>query len=551
MPSPDATRRTAPRAVLIALALLLAGLSVVDYSLYRRDRSALRRSPAGARLAVLPAWVGKTVDGEPDPVRARLALARALVAGELDVHQRHSLTLGNADADRRASLERLATAGELAAGALARRPAAWQAAMLLGAATYLGRSLARDPALIADSPAWDRPLTLARELAPGKEEPGRFSALVYLELWNVLSPEKRDLARGLLARAFRDQATYSQLLGLWVDIAADREEVFAVVPAQPGAWETLLRLYAERGDWDGYLATWERTGEQLNGVLEERLEQGAARRRGGEAAVARGYYLSVLSYSRPSAAHAPLVERALTEAPPGPAARTPSEVLAWLDWTLSLSHVGRRPLARPVVDRLAGMVADLPAPRAAFAAAVGAHLPQAERLEHRSPDTWSEPWGPYWLAKARELTARGHLDQAAAALDQLPAAWTDRPVAWLARRELAAAADNTADGEQAERRLAELARSRWPAAVWQPQRRLARAELLTGEPAGGLEVELVTVPAAGTVVVAQLDGNEIGAFRLEPGDRLRLPVGIEPGLHLLELRTVAGDPPVPGEIRLF
>ena len=70
-----------------------------------------------------------------------------------------------------------------------------------------------------------------------------------------------------------------------------------------------------------------------------------------------------------------------------------------------------------MIDRLAGLAGDdLPDHLATRATLASDRLADAERLERRSTRLWHEDWAPYLLAKARGLTGRHELDNAAAAL---------------------------------------------------------------------------------------------------------------------------------------
>ena len=56
--------------------------------------------------------------------------------------------------------------------------------------------------MLPASAAWDRPLILARDLAPGNDKPRHFIVITaYLDkLWSSLSAEKRQTAQDLLEK---------------------------------------------------------------------------------------------------------------------------------------------------------------------------------------------------------------------------------------------------------------------------------------------------------------------------------------------------------------
>jgi hypothetical protein len=176
----------------------------------------------------------------------------------------------------------------------------------------------------------------------------------------------------------------------------------------------------------------------------------------------------------------------------------------------------------------------------------------ATALERRAETGWNDTWAPYLIAKARVMARRQKLGEAAEALDYVPHSWWARPTYWQARLDIARAAGDTAAAEQATGELRALTRSAWPGTAWTWQGDRARLEMLTGEPARGIEVDLAQMPAAGAVVELRLDGGLLGAFPARLGAPLALaftePLG--PGLHVLTAEPVAGGGVTPGEVRL-
>jgi hypothetical protein len=527
-------RSAALPAVLIAAAAALAAATLAAEASRRADRAAvvaeLERAPLPpARRERLASWAAQ----QDDPVRIRVEIARYLV----------NLVLAPVpEGEEMPQPGSLGLAHRLAAEAYSRRPAAWRAPALMGAALYLGRSLAGDRRLVTEGSAWDRPLAVARGLAPAAVEPVRFQAIAYLEIWPSLPPEKRQEARGLLRRVLRDPATFGRLIGPWLAIAEEAgeplDEALAVVPDQPAAWRHLQRTFAERGDWRSFAAARERWRRALALGLERRLEEAARRQRRGDALGARGEYLRVITDAPMERRFAPLVERALLEAPAGAALPSLAPPLErWLEWVLALDLVGANPLSDTGVDRLAGLVAGLPDATAAHAAVAAGRLADAERIERRSPDAArAEPWAGYRVAKARELTERGQGREALAVLDRLPAAWSGRPSGVAARRDAARAAGDAAAALAAERRLDELAGD---GAVWSGAGGTAGfwRELVTGEPADGVEVH--GAAGRGALVEVKLDGRLVAAERAR-GLPIRAEEPLEAGLHLVEVAAAAG-----------
>jgi hypothetical protein len=549
-PRPGGGSRLAPalRTGAAALALALAALSVTRFQDLR------------ARQAAAAAWLESTgvaqdaaLEREPDAERVRLKAARAALSAELDPARRAGLPPEQA---ARESAARLTGIAREARAVLARRPAAWDAAMILGAATYLGWSQTRDERLFTSYRSWEAPLEAALRLAPAKREPVRFLASAYLEIWPVLSPGKKATARGLLAEVLRDPRDLNRLIDPWLEAAADRREAFSVLPADPAAWERVGYAYAQRGDWRGYAAARERWDSALLAGLRRDLAEAGRRRRAGDVAGSRDLYLSVAARARFDARYRPLLERALTQCPPGPVDRGTAERLAphltaALDRCL-LAGCGLEPAA---LKRLARFVREAPPHQEALAYLFAGDLNRAEDLERRSDALWSAEWAPYLIAKARVLAEGGRGEEAAAALAELHRDWQEHPLAWEARLEVARAAGDAQGAARARERLAALGRESWPATAWAWRREVARLEMVTAGAGRGLAVELDEVPPGGAVIELRLDGASLGVFPVRPaaaGTRplLELAAPVDAGLHLLEIEGTLGGRVLPGAVLL-
>jgi len=530
-------RRRGTSAVVVAAAVLLAALCVFDYRFLLDRQAELAERFAGEDR--LPPPVVEALRRKNDPERAQLVVARGLVAMELDPQLRSYLATRDPAGERETRLAHLAFAGSQARRALDHRPASWQAAMLLGAATYLERSLARDPALLRSPADWDRPLNVARELAPGKAEPARFLVIAYLELWPRLSPAKRDLAHRLLRQALADPATFTRLIEPWLTVAADRDEAFAAVPAAPFAWDQLQGLFAKRQDWTAFRLARDRFNQALAAEFASRLDEADARRRGGDSPGARALYLDVLVRARPGRRDLPQFARALADAPPGPTSESAAAALRrWLDWTLELCLIDRCPLSAALIDRLTRLAGELPPTVAALAALTSGQLANAEVLERRWVSRlWQEGWAAYLIAKARLLRRGQHLDEAVAALDQVHRNWRRSALYGAVRDELAKAGHAAAT---AEADLAAFRGPSWPAFAWTWRGPVAALELFTDGGQAGLTLAIAEAPDAGAVVAVDLDGAEVAVREVRRGETLSLPAALDAGLHRLELRSLAG-----------
>ncbi len=512
---------------------------------------------------------------EADPERARIRAARALLAVELDPAHR-AIAPDDGDDPAAQSAARLARGADLAAAALAARPAAWDAAMLLGATTYLGRAQARDPRLLARYREWEAPLAAALALAPSRDEPARFLAAAYLEIWPFLAPAKRAAAGTVLAAAFQDLDTFSRLSGPWFEVAPDREAAFALVPDDPAAWDRLQDLFAQRQDWPALAAARARGRRALGSRLVGQLAEAEARLAGGDIWGSRELFLEVASRAEPGARGVVLIARALDQCPPGPVDRETAARLALrLDWALDRCLVARCPLPPAALRRLARFSRDLESSERALAALLGGDTSEAARIERHAEAQWREDWAPYLLAKARRLAEQGRADEAAAALAQVHRSRHGTPLYWQVRREVALASSDPRAEQEAALRLRQLAAESWPATAWTWQRGRARLEMLAPRAAEGLRLSFDVAPEQGALVEVWLDGENLGSVPAAAGGIAIIPAGpagdvgtagtagavrtvsdvedprlLAPGLHLLDLRSVAGGAVLPGTVTL-
>lgn len=543
-PSASSWAAWAFRAALAAVAALL-GLAAL--SGYRELRSAR----AGAF-----AWLdhtGVTLDAaalgrEPEPERVRLRAARAILAAELDPAHHPGREAGE-------SAGRMAEAARAGREILARRPASWEAALVTGAATYLGWSQAQDPRLFTAYREWEAPLEAALRLAPSKREPARFLAAAYLEIWPALSPRKRGIARGLLAGVMRDPEDLARLIDPWLDTATGREEAFSVLPDDPAAWERVEGAYARRRDLAGFTAARRRREDSLIGQLRRDLLEADRLRGDGRIEGARGLYLSVAGRARPEARYLDIFEQAVERCPPGPVdSRTAERLEPHLARALDRCLFAECDLEPAALKRLSRFVREPSPPQAALASLFAGDLPRAVLYERRSEGLGTEPWIPYLIAKARALAARGRVDEAREALSLVHMDGRRRPLYWRARAEVARAAADPIALAEAEARLGDFSRRRWEAVDWTWRKGTARLEVVTAEPARGLAMVFDSLPADGSLVELRIDGTAVGAFPVRPSTgssallALAAPVGR--GLHVLEVEALDGNRPLPGAVEL-
>ena len=532
--------RAAGAALAIGLALL---------PIWRQRSLAERQELRIAWLQRAGVLVPHELEHETDPGAVDLRAARAALAAEMEPARRSDLSRAEEESQRMAAADRLAETARIAGDVLAERPAAANAAMVMGAATFLSWSFAHDTRLFTQAPSWERPLETAIALAPGRDEAARLLATAYLELWPQLSARKRERERRLLATVFADPDAFASLIGPWLAAAPSREVAFAVIPPSPEAWEKLQQVYAQHFDWVGFCAARERWDLALRATLAGRL---AAAQEMSDSGVAREMLLQVAVQARPGRTYLDLLTRALESCPPGSVDRRTGEKLTrHLLWSLERCRLDRCPLSQRATRRLAGFCRDLDPRIDAMASLVTGDLPWAEKLERNYATAFTDSWAPYWLLKAKQLLAdRRPQAEVSEALAAIPRSWISRPSYWQVRAAAAQAAADPAAEAAAAGELARLAARDWPPAAWDLHDGVARLELLAAAEAPGIELAIDQAPPRGGAAEVRLDESILGTFPVTAGGSLSLPAAVAPGLHLLEVDSVGGGALIPGAVRL-
>jgi len=555
-------------AVLAAAALAVACSAIAALVLLRSARHDLVTT--ARKLEVDSPELLRAIEHAGDAERARLALARALLAAELGPQATGAPTLAR---------QRLETARTLAAEVLAARPASWRAATVEGTATYLNWSRDRDPRLLQEYHRWEEPLLLARRLAPARDEPVRALVGAYLELWPALTETKRNLARQLAARAFRDQPTFERLIGPWLAVAGTGPAALAAIPDQPWAWRRLATALADSGDWSGFCAARARARDALEEDLRRRLTEGRRLVDRDELLAARSELFGLVAEAPTDLRFARLVDQALRAVPPGPAGRDIAPALrAWLRWQLDSGAGGpldRAPSNAIAPGRPAGLsfaaVArlrsaafpggaqrdDLPlAARAALATPRDGKDPiaRAGRIERRADALWSPAWGRYFIDKARVLVAAGRPTEARETLDRVHPSWQESPLYLLALREWSEHSGRPrTDDDDAAAAFERLAARSWPGTAWSWDGPVAELFALTrgSRPAGGWRIGIADAGAGGGAVEVAVDGASMGCRPVRAGDTLEIQEKVGAGLHRLTLKTVSGERVWPGPVALL
>ncbi len=337
--------KTAWRATLALAGIGLAAVSVAQLFSHRAGQRSLEELARETGVIAQDPGLLEAISREPDPWRARLRLARTLLASAIAEPRPEPAIV----------LRRLEAARGLASSVSLERPASWEAAMTRGASTYLEWSLRRDRRIFSHPEEWEGPLLRSLELAPGRPEPARFLAAAYLELWPALSRGKQESARNLLAGALSDRATFEALIEPWMRTAGSYEAAFSAMPAAPWAWERLQQIAAEDADWPAYSAARHRWYAALDAQMQRDLAEAEARLSGGDTERAQLLFLNMLQ-APPRRRFLPRIESALAQAPPGPASPSLAPAFrAWLDWSLDLCRWRGCPMPQPVMSRLAGL----------------------------------------------------------------------------------------------------------------------------------------------------------------------------------------------------
>jgi hypothetical protein len=534
---------------LVAVILLvLTGVQAVGRARAGRELDALLLSTGLARRQ--PDLVEET-RREPDPVRARLLVARALVAEAVDQSSFNTLPLREAVEEAAKVGERLQLAETIAASALVARPAAWQGFMLVGAARYLAWSRSGDPRLLKERSSWEQPLQEAIRRAPEEEEPLELLALTRLELWPILSATERFQAREVLRRAFASETAYRRLIRVWFAVAASREEAWSLVPARVEAWQVVVDMLAASSEWEGWILARQKQDEIVLAQCREALDEGRQRLEGGDAAGARAALLRVVGAAPRDRVGAGLVAQAMELMPPGGAAGGAWSVFApWVRW--SADHLLRGLVGLPpaAIARMLAAQEPMTPPDDALTSLAAGELAPAETLERRAEDLNRENWAPYFVAKARMLARRGDARGALAALSRIHRNWAKLLVTARARLEVAERTGDEAQRVEAGQDLAALTATRWPATAWLWRGSEATLEIETSSVCDGVLIAVDEAPKAGGVVAVALDDVPAMFLLARAAQPIRLAGPIAAGYHAIVMTPAAGGRVLPGEVSL-
>ncbi|RLE26185.1 MAG: hypothetical protein DRJ65_06060 [Acidobacteria bacterium] len=487
---------------------------------------------------------------ELDPQWARLGTARILATESretsvADLPNAEEITL--AEMVKRLQ-KRLDISGNLAAQVGRERPAVWQASMWRGATTYLSWSIDRDPRLLSRRSEWELPLLRASDLAPGREQPRRFLAAAYLEIWPALTDDEIPAAKKVLSTAMGDPTYLRAFIGPWLAQASDIDEAFNIIPDDPVSWSSVRSHFGRVGDYRGFTKAhrvWELSVDRKLRDLLSEMERSLA---GGDPSTARRIVASVVSLAPPDARYIDQVAEAMLNRPPGPG--SPSEERgskAWLKWSLEAATRGEVLMPPVVFERLAASVNDLSEAERATALVASENLNGAENIERRREDLNTEAWAPYCLNKARLLAARGDRQGARVMLNRMHRSMRSSPAAVKVAVDLSGTDSGAQPWWQSVPGLASTA---WSGLQWKWRDRQAWLDFVSEEPSNGLVLVLDVVPSTGAVIEIQVDFRGVWTGAVEPDQEIELDMPMAPGAHTLRVRNLAGGRVVPGAVSL-
>jgi hypothetical protein len=544
-------RRTTATSFGFVMAALLLLASVAELRSQREARQALQQAWAEAGATIRPAPQALEVaKRDPDPAAARLAMARAALAESLDARWLSELPPEDAAREAARLESRLELARAEAEAVYVRRPAAWEAPLVLGGAAYVEHWRQGD--LHRRRQEWEPALLRARSLAPHHREPTELLVGSRLALWHTLHEEEREATRGMLQVAFEEVAALQRLLPAWVAVVSGPAELFSVLPETPLPWQLLEEQWARQRQWELACVARDRWRPLRLAELAAELAEAESRLDAGDLAGGRRLLLGVASSAPPSRQAAPILSRALERLPPGPVGpRHDQAFRGWLEWGLALWAAEQPSLPPETFRRLSGVVSGLPPHQVALAALAGEELARAELLERRVERAWSAEWAPYLIAKARILSSRGDVEGAAAALAQVHRNARDSRAyralaAGVGTGESAAAAAGSAGRERAGK----IEATSWHGLQWERQGGRHFLDIVPGHAADGLAIHLYEMPRHGGAVELSWNGVVLGCFPVVEEAPLHVDLALDGEPGLLELRLVGSGRVVPGSVEL-
>jgi hypothetical protein len=553
------TRRSSAliRLLLGALAVVVVWQAIDTYRQWRTRFDELVAIAESTGVAHRRPSLVASMRRDAGPTRATLRLARALLADELDQRWIQDLPAAERAAETERGLERLDIAYRLGIEGLAERPESWEALLVIGGAEYLRMARRRDPRLLQDRELWLAPLEQAHRLAPVQPEPLRFLAATDLGNWSVLSAEERTAATERLGRAFADPTTFDLLSPAWLRVAPSLSQALAIVPDTLGAWSSLTRYFARRGDWERFCDAQDRADRAFRDFSKARMAEAAQRLRGGDRRKGTMRLLWVGSNAQPDAANLELIQGVLALAPPGFGGESSQPWLrAWFDWAKDRCLSSEAcPLSGESLLRLASLNREVSLADRAWALAAAGQLRQAEALEreHRKVHGGGldSEWTPYVLTKAGLLIERHESRDAMRSLQEIPLVSRDTLAYWTRYRSIAQASGDALEAARADAWLDAKARERWSPADWTVARYTAGLDIWPSRPAAGIRLRIRGARNHTGVLTLHWDGSLVDRLPAIDGRVIELPVAVTLGRHRLEIRAEQGAHGATAEVQLL
>lgn len=523
-------------------ALVLAAISVYSYGFWSRSRSRLTALLLEVGTGVREPGVLADVRREPDPLRARLLVARALLADELDRRWLADLEGTERESAEALSLRKLELADSLAREVLAERPASWQSRMILAGSTYLRMSRLGDPNRWRERSQWEQPLRDAMAMATSQVEPRRILAAAYLNDWSLMTESERKSARDVLRVAFRDRATLEQLMPTWLRRADSLDQALDLIPADTSSWQHVEQYFRVRQDWERVCEARVRSLAILPDHLENILGDAERRLAGGDPREARSRALRALADTPVGPDHLEMLDRLLRTLPAGPISPGfQQHTRAWLVWAGRECLLSRCPLPKAAVQRLRTLSQYETSADNAWAAELAGDIYAAESHERNALVPNAANWTPYLLLKAKRMAAAGQPEEAATLLAMIHPDWAERAATRAVRAQIREDLGASMQGE----------RDDWQSRAILVSGETSFREYFWQEPPQKIRLRFGSVATNGAAVQILWSGRLGGCHSVDSGAIITLAPPQTVGFHILEVRPLAGSRAGPTEIEVI
>jgi hypothetical protein len=524
------------------LAVALAIVSIQCFVSWSRSREQLLglldEFGTGARAP----GVATDVRREPDAMQARLLVARALLADELDRRWLADLKGTELESAKALSIRKLELAESEAREILAAQPASWQARMILAGSTYLKMSRSGDPRRWQKRSQWETPLRDAMAMATSQVEPRRILAAAYLNDWSLMTASERESTRDVLRVAFRDRTTLEQLLPTWLRRAPSLDQALDLMPADGSSWQHVERQFRLRHDWERVCEARTRSLAVLPDHLENILVEAEVRLAGGDQRRARSLALRALVDTPVGSVHAETLKRLLRTLPAGPIPTGyQRHARDWLVWARRECLLRRCPLPEATVRRLRALSQYETSADRAWVAELAGDSYSSESHERDAFVPNAEAWSPYLLLKAKRLAAAGQPGGAAAVLTMVHPDWAERAATRAVRAQIREGLGAPMQG----------LRDDWQSEALLVSGETTFREYFWQEPPEKVRLRFARAGSTGAAVEIFWSDQLDGCHSVDSGAIITLAPPQEGGFHVLEVRPLIGTRATPVEIEVI